>query len=145
MPLSPLNYLTAGAKDGKFQTKGDAPSSPEQVDQLFEHLEKTKAPRLALYFHGGLVSTKIGIGIAENMVGVFKDVTHPVSVVWETGAVKTMIDDFSVITESDLFKDLRDWVLKKLGENFGGLGGVKGKASFNEKTLEEGLQKRQPF
>ncbi len=145
MSLSPLHYLNASAPHGCFHPTGDHPSNPAQVDALIQYLQEQKVKKLTIHFHGGLVSEHRGIEIAQNMVTNYKDVSHPLSIVWDSGFLKTIQDRFDLIEKTELFKQLRDIVLKKVYQKLGIEDGAKGPVPLDDYKIQTEIQSEQPF
>lgn len=133
--LNPLYYINVGPH-GTFKESGDLQTTPQDIDRLFEHLIENNQSKLAVHFHGGLISEGAGKDIAEKMVPVYRDAgAHPVTFIWETGLVETLLRNINTIQRTELFKKLLKYVIKhaakRLGANF------EGKGPGEEITLEE--------
>lgn len=120
MALSKLHYINTG-KDGVLDH-----TSPDDVDRLFEEL-KTK-DKIALHFHGGLVSEQSGMAAAERLLRDCYDPAgvHSVFFVWESGLLEVLKHNMSEIFGEDMFKILLKWVLKFAVGKIVGADGSKG-------------------
>lgn len=145
MPTSPLHYLNAGSPNGAFQSAGEYPSSPADVDALFRYLQQRNIKKLTLHFHGGLVPEKAGMEIAGKMDETYNGISHPLTVVWETGWLKTIRDQFDQVEKTEIFKQLRDLVLKKVCKILGIDDGARGNVEVDDTTIRQELIREQPF
>ncbi len=145
MSLSPLHYLNASAPHGCFDPTGKHPSDPAQVDALIQHLQQQQTKKLTIHFHGGLVPEDKGIEIAQNMVGYYKDISHPLSVVWDSGFLNIIKDRFDLLEKTEMFKELRDIVLKKVYKRLGIEDGARGPVPLEDSKIQSEIQSEQPF
>jgi len=83
-----LHVVKVGLK-GKFLASGQVHTGPAEVDRIFQHLKASKAQKLTLHFHGGLTDESTGLATAERMRALYSGVSHPVTLVWETGLFET--------------------------------------------------------
>ncbi|MDJ0710655.1 MAG: alpha/beta hydrolase [Woeseiaceae bacterium] len=128
MSLSKLNYVNAGTK-GTFKASGDFQSTPADVDAIIDHLRTSGKQHVVVHLHGGLISESKGMAIAEKMIAPYEAAgAHPVSLVYETGFMETLLGNLRTIHETKLFGKLlkyaRKYVAKKLGVEFDGLEGA---------------------
>lgn len=150
--LSKLYYLNLG-KDGTFQPSKNPKydTTPQDVDQIIEDLRKNNQRKILLYFHGGLVSDKSGMETAERIYRYTKKTgVHPITFVWETGIISTIMDNLKTIDSSRFFKKLLVKIIKISGKQLGinlddsDLGG-KGIGKMSDTQIEQQLQKEHPF
>ncbi len=81
----PLGF---GPEMSKFST------SYKDVDNMFEYFRANNIYHIALFFHGGLVGEGRGYNAAERFYKFYNGINnvHPVSFVWETGPVSSLIE-----------------------------------------------------
>lgn len=151
--LNRINYVHVG-KHGTFHpdTNPLYNSTPAEIDSLFAYLKENNKSKLLLYFHGGLVPTKSGLETAERIIrySTTGSDAHAFCFVWETGWLKTVTDNLTIISESDFFKKILIKVLKVTGPKLGieasaFFEGAKGFGEFTEEEIEEELKKEAPF
>ena len=106
MPLSKLYYINTG-KDGLLDG-----TSEQDLDAMFDLLKTQE--KIAVHFHGGLVSLKAGLEGAARLKTECYDGSgaHPVFFVWESGLIEVIQHNFGEIFGEDIFKILLKWVLK---------------------------------
>ncbi|MCP4220291.1 MAG: hypothetical protein GY765_37010 [bacterium] len=140
-----LSVINVGS-DGTFKPTGDYNTSPDEVDEFFVHLNDTKPGKIAIYFHGGLVSEANGLEAAKNMNGTFEKAgCVPLTFAWETGLWETLTDNLAEIHETALFKKLLKVALKILLKHLGLDVGVKGVGTVGDDEIEKELAKENPF
>ena len=97
--LSALRPHLVNLRGGRLSGEGEAASTPEDVDAIFEqHLPqavKELRPddklRLLFYAHGGLVSESSGLQIAHKHIDWWRqNGVYPLYFVWETGFFETI-------------------------------------------------------
>jgi hypothetical protein len=102
-PLDKLTYINIGAKgtlSGKLHT------TTSDIDAILDHL-RTKADKVVLHFHGGLVSAEAGELTARSFVPLYKSAgAHPVVFIWETGFLETILHNLDDIQNTVLFKKI---------------------------------------
>lgn len=145
MTLSPLHYLNAAAEEGRFQRKSKYPSDPAQVDALIHHLENNKVTKLTLHFHGGLVSEERGLEVAANMAPVYEGISHSLGIAWGSGFMETLIERLDLLEKTDLFRELRKIVLRKVLEEIGIQDGSRGYFIADDALLADEMNSAQPF
>ena len=113
-PLDKLTYINIGAKgtlSGKLHT------TSSDIDAILDHL-RTKADKVVLHFHGGLVSAEAGELTARSFVPLYKSAgAHPVVFIWETGFLETILHNLDDIQNTVLFKKILAYVIQQLGEH----------------------------
>jgi hypothetical protein len=140
-----IEFVNVGP-GGTFEKSGKYATSATQVDEFFQELESSDAKSLVLHFHGGLVDEAYGVGVAKKMVEVYKEAgAVPLTFVWETGLLETFRDNLLKIHETDLYKKLLKWLLRRLAERFGGFEARGVGVSIPMKKIEEELAKDKPF
>jgi len=97
--LSALRPHMVNLRSGRLSGEGEAASTPEDVDAIFEqHLPQAvkdirpdQRLRLLFYAHGGLVSEASGLQIAHKHIGWWRrNNIYPVYFIWETGLFETI-------------------------------------------------------
>ncbi|GAB3325551.1 hypothetical protein GCM10027299_23800 [Larkinella ripae] len=143
---SPLHHINVGPK-GTFKPSGNHHTTPEQVDELIDHLRQQNTNRLVLYFHGGLVPEEAGMATAGTIQTVFSPTScHPISLVWETGLLETIRTRISSVSDTRFFRKLLEYALKVAGDKIGlDDAGGKGAMSLTETDILTELQKDEPF
>lgn len=152
-PLSRTYYISIGKK-GTFNPVANPifNSTPQEIDDLFLELEHKKVSKIALYFHGGLVSAESGMETAERIVAHATRSTnaHPICFIWETGLTKTITDNLDTIAKSEFFKKLLVKILKVTGRRLGieipdTVGTAKGVDNLTDGEINAELKKSAPF
>jgi len=144
--LDPLQFINIGPH-GTFKESGKLHTTPANVDALFAHLKQHQITRLALHFHGGLVKEKHGQEIARSMNALYRQAnSHPISVIWETGFMETVIGNLTELYQTELVKKLIKFLVrqiaKKLNIDVGGKGpGV----PMTDAEIETELDKEDSF
>ncbi|MFN0036600.1 MAG: hypothetical protein ACKVUS_16160 [Saprospiraceae bacterium] len=147
MAFSKLHYLNIGP-GGTFAASGNVRSTPADVDELFAHLKTFTQKKLTLYFHGGLVSEASGMGTAEKVYNRFSagNAGYVYSVVWETGLIETLKERFEKVESTDLFKEIKNIVLRKVCEKLGiEDGGRGGNGTMSKATAAAEMEQERPF
>ena len=143
--MTPTHHLNASAPNGRFRNTGDQPSSPAQVDALMDYLQKQQIKKLTLHFHGGLVNERRGMETAQRMAENYVGTSHSLGVLWDTGFMTTLLQRFEHIEKTELFKKLRDIVLRKVLEKLGVEAGARGPAPKSDEAIEAETKTEQPF
>jgi hypothetical protein len=116
---TPLPFINFGPH-GTFTPSGAFRTTAADIDALAAYLRKEKTKKLAIHFHGGLVSEKSGVAIAEKMVEVYTNAgSLPLTIVWETGLIETFRYNLKQIHQTELFRKILIWVLKKAAGRLG--------------------------
>ncbi len=82
---------------------GTADTSAADVDDIITALRADTRGHLILYFHGGLVSRKAGLEIAERLTPLCLGGGHPVFYVWESGAWETIRNNLLELAVEPVF------------------------------------------
>jgi hypothetical protein len=149
MPIQKNQYINVGPS-GTFRPSdaSEFDTTPEDIDQMFEHFEQEGTKKIVIYFHGGLVGLNAGMETAEKITRWIDKTTDakPVTFVWETGPFRTIWDNINEISKTKLFDGLKKKLLKKVGEKLGidleSKGPVK---NLSDAEIEAELQKEAPF
>ncbi|MBH2018892.1 MAG: N-acetylmuramoyl-L-alanine amidase [Burkholderiales bacterium] len=97
--LNALRPHLVNLKAGRLSGEGEASSTPEDIDAIFEqHLPQAVSElptgqklRLLFYAHGGLVSEASGLQIAHKHIDWWRrNGVYPVYFIWETGFFETI-------------------------------------------------------
>ena len=97
--LNALRPHLVNLKVGRLSGEGEASSTPEDIDAIFEqHLPQAVSElpagqklRLLFYAHGGLVSEASGLQIANKHIDWWRrNGVYPVYFIWETGFFETI-------------------------------------------------------
>lgn len=134
-PFGRLNFLNVGL-GGTFTASGAFRSTRADVDRLMDHVGTLDSPRLAVHFHGGLVSEEAGMAVARSVAGVYQGAgSHPVTFVWETGALETIAAQLRALHRTRLFRKLRTLILRRAAKYVGDV--VAGRGAGRRLTDEE--------
>lgn len=127
---------------------GSADTAPGDIDAIVEALAQDPRKHLVIHFHGGLVSKKIGLSIAERLLNEDKVYSstpitggYPVFFVWESGAWETIRNNLTELADEPVFKQLLrklvQYALERLGaqDTFGHARSV-GQMSCGALTIE---------
>lgn len=152
MTLSKLNYVNVG-KNGTFRPSGNSEfdTTPADVDALFAHLQANGKKKIALYFHGGLVSAKSGMKTAEHITPLLTGGTdvHPISFIWETGLFETIGQNLDDIYKTAFFKKLLEKLIKVAGDKLGidvpSLTGARGVGGMSYTEIRAEMNAEAPF
>ena len=92
-------------------------SSPQEIDELFQYLEKNNKTKLLLYFHGGIVSAEEGLSTASKIVSNLTEDSdvHPICFIWKTDLKRTIIENLDTISTSAIFRKILIKVLLLAG------------------------------
>jgi hypothetical protein len=136
--FSGLNYVNVGPR-GTFTQSGRLSTTPADIDAIFAHLDATRATKLVVHFHGGLVSEGAGLNVARKLAPIYASAgSHPVTFVWETGLVETIIRNLTTVHSTKLFRKLLTYVVRHVAKRVGG--GIGAKGPGEELTDEEILR-----
>lgn len=133
---------------GTFRKSGHYQTLPADIDAMFRKFEATGARKLALYFHGGLVSEKSGLTTAREIAPVIKAAgAEPICIVWETGLIETLRNNLLKIGQSTLFDKIRNTLIKRLIKQFdSGTVGIRGTTEpLSDAAIYAELSNNQPF
>lgn len=133
---------------GTFRKSGHYQTLPADIDAMFRKFEATGVRKLALYFHGGLVSEKSGLTTAREIAPVIKAAgAEPICIVWETGLIETLRNNLLKIGQSTLFDKIRNTLIKRLIKQFdSGTVGIRGTTEpLSDAAIYAELNTHQPF
>lgn len=148
MEIKDEDYIINVGPKGTFQRSGAYQTLPQQVDAIFSRWESEQVRDVTLFFHGGLVSEKSGLGAARNIAPhIVNADSTPVCFVWETGLVETLTSNISKLGETSLFQSILKFLLKKVTQKIGldlpsGRGDGQG---LSDAEIEQELEKPEPF
>ncbi|MDB5073617.1 MAG: alpha/beta hydrolase [Candidatus Eremiobacteraeota bacterium] len=102
--------------NGRF----DKTSRKNLADAFIAYRDRADQPRLALFFHGGLVSTKTGIAGASQLLQKYAvpeaGNAYPFFTVWETGIEQVLHDHWETVLRSALFQSLFGHISGAVGD-----------------------------
>ena len=131
---------------GTFEASGDFSTSPQDIDQLVEHLIGSNFKAVSVHFHGGLVNETKGVSVAQMMQPVYEEANnYALSFVWETGLIETIRQNLADVHQTKLFQKLLKWVIKRTAERFGGFNARGPGAPIPDDEVEFELGKGRPF
>ena len=125
--LNALRPHLVNLRVGRLSGEGEAASTPEDIDAIFEqHLPQaiSELPaghklRLVFYAHGGLVSESSGLQIANKHIDWWRrNSIYPVYFIWETGFFETISQLLGRARQGSraLARDLADFTTDPLVE-----------------------------
>lgn len=148
------NFFLIVGKDGTFNPEDNRAitdhlngiySKPESIDQLFIHLAQTGVKKIAIHFHGGLVSQPSGIEAARSMSKTFQNSnSFPIAFIWKTGILEVAKQVIFDTQTSPVFAELKKIVVKRAKGRISSIAGAKG-LGINELEIDEELRKDDPF
>lgn len=136
MPISKKNYIHS--RNGRIGNGTDHTAA--DVDSIISELQTSKAKRLIIHFHGGLVSKESGLEIAQRLMPVYSPGGYPLFFVWESGALETVRNNLGDIAKERIFQEL---VRKVLEFALGKLGFQDGTRSIKGKQVAPDEIKKQ--
>lgn len=144
--FSKLNYINVGPH-GTFKPSGDLHTTVADIDAIFDHLHNSGAGKLAVHFHGGLVSEANGEGTARSMQPVYEaGGAHSLTFIWETGLIETITRNLTRINDTKLFQKLLRYVFRQLTKRLGAdISGRGPGEAMSMQEIEAELQKIEKF
>lgn len=142
------DYIINIGPNGTFKPSGKYFTTPEKVDNIFNRLEKEKAKKITIYFHGGLINEDAGLEIGAKIANHLLPLGQtPICLAWETGLMETFTSNLSKIRETKVFGKLVKILIKSLSGRLGftfaegrGIG-----SSLSDSEIETELTKDRPF
>ncbi|MBV9574123.1 MAG: hypothetical protein JOY93_08715 [Acidobacteriales bacterium] len=102
-PAPPVNVLYL--QDGKYDP--DEHMSRDNVAKTFRAFrDQTATPRLALFFHGGLVDKSTGTLEAARHYDAYKDFVFPLFFIWESGFFDVLSHQLPLIFAEPVFRQV---------------------------------------
>ena len=102
--LQDQDFIVDVGPHSTFNRSGEYQTLPEHIDAMFQAFEERGAKKIAVYFHGGLVSEKNGLASARQMAPRLATADYaPVCFVWETGLIETVTTNLSKISGTKLY------------------------------------------
>ena len=143
------DYIITVGPGGTFRKSDTVRTKPSDIDALFERLKEGGKKKIALYFHGGLVSQKEGIKTARHVSPYIRNAgIEPICFVWETGLVETVGSNIEKISDSVIFTKVIRILLHNLSQylpfDLGNIDARSGGMLSEEQIMEE-LSKPYPF
>ncbi len=107
MSFSKNHYLNLS--NGQFDG-----TTKEDLDNLFESYRQSGKNVMTIHFHGGLVSEKKGMEIAERLYGEYdeKAGAYPVFFVWQSGPFESVFNNLNEIMNEKFFQRLLRHLLR---------------------------------
>jgi hypothetical protein len=107
--------------NGRF----DKTSRQDLTNAFVAYRNRTDEPRLALFFHGGLVSVDNGIAGASQLLQKYRvpeaGNAYPFFTVWETGIDEVLRDHWATVLGSALFQSLFGHISGMVGDAHAGM------------------------
>ncbi|UZS00225.1 alpha/beta hydrolase [Chondrinema litorale] len=131
---------------GTFEKYGIYYTTPQDIDDIIEHLKTSNKRQISLYFHGGLVNESDGFASANMMKEILNVANHhPISFVWKSGFIETIRERITTIHKTKIFKKILKLLLKKVGSKLGLSIDAKGFEQLSDSFVEAELKKDEPF
>ncbi len=131
---------------GTFRPSGEIRTNASDIDAIFAHVKQSAAERLTLHFHGGLNSAQQGLATARMMQSTYKDVSYPITFVWETGFIETLRQNLRTVSYGDLFESALRHVIGATARRLGLDSGLRGAgAVLVSEQVEAELAREEPF
>src|SRR3954454_22663431 len=128
-----LHFVNIGP-DGTFKPSGAVHSTPADVDRILG--ERRGAAKVAVHFHGGLVSEAKGLALAARLIPTYeRGGAYPVTIVWETGLLETVRRNLAQVSQTKLFDKLVDLAIRQAAKRLGA--GVGARGPGQEMSLTE--------
>jgi hypothetical protein len=122
----PHHFVNIGP-DGTFKPSGAVRTTPDDVVAILENIRAVRARKVALHFHGGLVSEAKGMELAGRIVPVYEQGgAYPITIVWETGLLETVTRNLSTVNQTKLFNKLVDYAIRHAAKWLGASVGARG-------------------
>lgn len=138
-------FVNVGLR-GTFRSSGGARTNSHDVDAIFDFLESHGLTRPAIHFHGGLINQADGLRIAREMRSVYEQAgCHPITFVWETGPLETIVHNLDSIHRTRLFQRVVKYVLQFAGRKLGGIVGRGPGEMLSFTEIEAELHQADPF
>ena len=130
------NFLDIAPDGGLFNQIGR--TSKEDLESLFAGVSDGSIKRIAIHFHGGLVSRdKITSFAQSNLIPYYKLMgVHPVVVVWETGLLEIIKAKLTAINGTRFYGYIKSIVLKTTVSALAGGDARAGAFSKNEEEID---------
>ncbi|WP_294823245.1 hypothetical protein [uncultured Flavobacterium sp.] len=143
------DYIITVGPGGTFRKSDGVRTKPSDIDALFTRLKTGNTKKIALYFHGGLVSQTEGIKTARHVSPYITGAgIEPICFVWETGLIETIGSNISKISETVIFSKVVKLLLFHLSGHlpldFADAVGRSGRTLTEEQITQE-LSKPNPF
>jgi len=114
----------------------DTDTSADDIDRLLQAFAADGSGKMAIHFHGGLVSKAAGMATAERLHQVYAPYAFPVFYVWESGSWETIRNNLTELAGEPVFKQLvrkiLEYALGRLSGRAGGRSMLAGSADAQE-------------
>jgi hypothetical protein len=112
---------------GTFQPSGVVQSTAADVDRILENIRRHPSHKVAIHFHGGLVSEAKGLALAARVIPTYKaGGAYPITVVWETGLAETVKNRLATVNQTTLFNKLVNYAIRHAARWLGASVGARG-------------------
>lgn len=125
--LVPANHYLNVGPGGTFKRSGSVQTTPQDVDAMLERIARQEPPRVAIHFHGGVVSEAKGLAVAARLNPVYHQAgAYPITVVWETGLVETITNNLKTVNNTELFNKIVNYAIQQAAKWLGASVGARG-------------------
>src|SRR4051812_9215118 len=130
-----LHFVNIGP-DGTFRPSGAVHTTPADVDRILAEVRGAPTCKVAVHFHGGLVSEAKGLALAARIIPTYEQGgAYPITVVWETGLLETVSRNLAAVSDTKLFNKLVDLAIRQAAKRLGATVGARGPGQ--EMSLDE--------
>jgi hypothetical protein len=113
--------------EGTFEPSGAVQSNPADVDRILENVRSHSPHKVAVHFHGGLVSEAKGLELAARLIPTYeKGGAYPITVVWESGFAETVKHRLETVNQTKLFNKLVNYAIRHAAKWLGASVGARG-------------------
>jgi Alpha/beta hydrolase of unknown function (DUF900) len=127
MPRPPWHHVVNVGPDGTFGRSGSAQTSPRDVDRIMQRVGDHQPAKVAVHFHGGLVSERRGLELAARILPTYTaGGAYGVIVVWETGLLETVVRRLDTVNQTKLFNKLVNYAIRHAAKWLGASVGARG-------------------
>ena len=125
-PIASDHFVNIGPR-GTFEPSGAVQSEPADVDRILENVREHPSQKVAIHFHGGLVSEAKGLELAARLIPTYEaGGAYPITVVWESGLVETVKTRLAAVNETRLFNKLVNYAIRHAAKWLGASVGARG-------------------
>jgi Alpha/beta hydrolase of unknown function (DUF900) len=125
-PIESDHFVNIGP-GGTFEPSGSVQSDPADVDRILENVRRHPSHKVAIHFHGGLVSEAKGLELAARLIPTYEGGgAYPITVVWESGLVETVKTRLAAVNQTKLFNKLVNYAIRHAAKWLGASVGARG-------------------
>jgi pimeloyl-ACP methyl ester carboxylesterase len=125
-PIALGHFINIGP-GGTFKPSGAVHTDPADVDAIFAKVGAHPSRKVAIHFHGGLVSEAQGLALAARLVPTYEHGgAYPITVVWETGLLETVRSNLATVNQTKLFNKLVNYAIRHAAKWLGASVGARG-------------------